>query len=175
MPNRKRTRAWVPGPLVLAAVVGTAMIALSEMRLNAESVSVSTYYSAPRGMYEELQVFRDARLADDAAAQVLIGAAPAPIPADKVVVDGNVEAQRFVGPRIVPVGAVAIFRGGCPAGWVRVGAFDNRAIRGAGAYGATFDAVLTHTHVLAHAHTTDDPVPDISGVAGDHGHTVTGA
>lgn len=167
------------GPLALSALVGTAAIVVAEMRLSAESVNMTTYFSSPRGWFEELRVAGNATLANNAAAQVLVDPLPLVGGAEKMIVDGNVRANRFLGTRTLPPGMIAIFRGGCPAGWAPVGAFNGRTIVNSGAYGGTFDAVPDHTHVVPHTHTTDDPPPAISSF-GDinppsnwHNHTVS--
>ncbi|MBI2104705.1 MAG: hypothetical protein HYT90_03865 [Candidatus Omnitrophica bacterium] len=132
------------GVLAAALLFGMVMAAV------AEDITVATYYPSPQGVYERVQTETIA-ITDGTQADRRI----------LMAVDATGLAT-WIDP-IPPPGMIALFDGGCPAGWARFGALDGRFPLGSGSAGATGGGgVHTHGYTvpgagLLHQHAHDHP------------------
>lgn len=97
------------------------------------------------------------------------------------VIDGAISQTKLandVQDRLVPPGLIGIFSGGCPAGWARFSALDNRFPMGAGTFGGTGGAV-THSHPInadgAHRHSGVTTTGNVTGTRVSATSTAYGA
>lgn len=123
-----------------------ALVLLTGVYAVAEEVTLMTYYPSPRGVYDQLRSMGETLLAQNLGSNVGIGTAT---PGTKLHVVGGMRLQNgtpAVGrvltatdalgtmdwqPSPVPVGAIMMFNGVCPAGWSEVVAARGRYIVGA--------------------------------------------
>jgi hypothetical protein len=159
----RATKSW----LAAAMMFGTAAYAI------AEDLAVTSYYPSPRGMYNTVRTTGNTLLAQ-LGGRVGVGTAA---PAVELEVNGTLRATRFIGPGMLPQGAIVMFQGGCPAGFALAGDTVGRVIY-AGAYGAWgggdthFHTDPGHTHVMAPtpAVVTPDATHGTAHPGMDHGH-----
>lgn len=130
----------------------------------AEDLTHSGTYSSPAGRYELLTTTGNTFLAQTAGTRVGVAMAPAV----ELDVNGTLKANRFIGPGMLPQGAIIMTAGGCPPGYIRAGDFDGLAISGAGYGGAS---AQTHSHTdPGHTHGVAPVVAAVVSVAPDHDH-----
>ena len=77
----------------------------------------------------------------------------------------------------IPSGMIALFASGCPSGWTRFTALDDRFPRGASSYGGSGGSE-THSHSYSgetsYVQGFDNAGPAISGDTRSHSHTYSG-
>jgi hypothetical protein len=172
----RRLRAWAACRMGWSRALTMGLALTGSALISAEDITLTTYYPAPRGMYDSVQVQGDALIATTPGPGAHMDVGPQPIPwgpLEKVNVNGQVQAPDYVGIGAVPPpgsGMVMMMAGGCPAPWTPVGGvWNGRVLVGSGAFGAT-GGNPTHTHNLDHTHAL--PVqPGSSSIDGSHVHT----
>jgi len=157
-----RRQGWIGG-VTLGLLLGTMVYAV------AEDISLTTYYPSPRGVYQNLQVRASFFYTDgnQGAGKVLVSDAAG----NATWADPNDPLL----PPLVPSGMVAIFPGGCPAGWSGYGAADGWYLKAGSSHGST-GGRPNHAHEidptnLSHVHWSD-PGADDTSLGGQHTHDV---
>jgi hypothetical protein len=116
-----------------------------------ENITISTYYPAPSGVYQSLQLFPTNPAPDTCADAADLGKMYYNSSTYQLMLcqrdqtTGNINWQIVGGG--IPSGAIMMFTGTCPSGWSRFAALDNRFPRGASAYGATGGSG-SHNHAV---------------------------
>lgn len=112
-----------------------------------ETITITTYYPAPFGVYREMRLYPNtspsacnannegAMYYDNTTNQAMICRETSPLLYTWEVIGGG-----------TPSGAIMMFTGACPSGWSRFTALDGRFPRGANAYGTT-GGTTNHAHI----------------------------
>lgn len=114
--------SFVYGPRTWRAPLVAVMLLAAVGDLNSESVTLSTYYPAPSGVYTNMITTGDTRLARDGGSVGIRTGAAALVASQALTVNGNANVTGFFG-AMVPVptqaldvaGSVKVAKGGCTA------------------------------------------------------------
>lgn len=114
--------SFVYGPRTWRAPLVAVMLLAAVGDLNSESVTLSTYYPAPSGVYTQMITTGNTWLARDGGAGTRVGIGTM-APSQKLTVGGNANVTGFFGAMqpnptqaVDVVGSLRVTRGGCTSG-----------------------------------------------------------